>query len=392
MSCGCLSGTDETNQTLTVTIKINSHMYNQFNSRRKFLKDTGLLTGALVTLPSIASCLSPGQDRLGVALVGLGNYSTSMLGPALKETANCYLSGVVTGTPDKATKWAQEYNLKQQNIYSYDNYDEIADDPDIDIIYVVLPNSMHAEYSIRALEGGKHVICEKPMAMNADEARQMIEAARKANRKLAIGYRMHYDPYFIEAKRLGQEEVFGPVNYMECALGYSSTPRAGSWKTKKSMGGGPLYNLGVYPIQSARHTKGSEPVYVTAQATTKRKELYPEVDEIFTWQLEFADGTLCNSYSGDAGWLDRLFAACKDGFIQLNPATAYSGQAGQSTNGAMDYPQVFQQKLQIEDFARCVMENEESIVNGEDGLKDMLIIDAIHQSLETGERADVGVV
>jgi predicted dehydrogenase len=158
------------------------------------------------------------------------------------------------------------------------------------------------------------------------------------------------------------------------------------------MGGGPLYNLGVYPIQSARHTKGAEPVYVTAQATTKRKEFYPEVDEIFTWQLEFADGTLCNSYSGDAGWLDQLFAACTEGFIELNPATAYKGQVGKSTDGDMNYPQVFQQKLQIEDFARCVMEDKESMVKGEDGLKDMLIIDAIHESVETGGRVKVGVV
>ncbi len=364
-------------------------MYHIYSSRRQFLKQAGLVGGALVTMPSIASCLNPDQNKLGVALVGLGNYSTRMLGPALKETSNCYLSGVVTGTPEKAVKWAQEYNLKQQNIYDYHSYDDIVNNPDIDIIYVVLPNSMHAEYSIRALEAGKHVICEKPMAMNAEESRQMIAAAEKANRKLAIGYRMHYDPYFIEAKRLGQEEEFGPINYMECALGYSSTPQAGSWKTKKAMGGGALYNLGVYPIQSARHTKGAEPVYVTAQATTKRKEHYPEVEEIFTWQLEFADGTLCNSYSGDAGWLDRLFAACTEGFIELNPATAYTGQQGKSTNGTMDYEQVFQQKLQIDDFARCVMHDEESIVNGEDGLKDMLIIDAIHEAIASGQRARV---
>ncbi len=363
-----------------------------YPSRRKFLKNSGLIAGTMLTLPSAAAGFNPVQDRLGVALVGLGSYSTGQLGPALKETNNCYLAGVVTGTPEKASKWTQEYNLKPQNIYNYDNYDEIADNPDIDIIYVVLPNSMHAEFSIRALEAGKHVICEKPMSMNEEEGRQMIAAAKKANRKLAIGYRMHYDPYFIEAKRLGQQEVFGTVNYMECALGYSSTPRAGSWKTKKAMGGGALYNLGVYPIQSARHTKGQEPVYVTAQATTKRKQLYPEVDEIVTWQLEFADGTLCNCYSGDAGWLDQLFAACTDGFIELNPATAYTGQVGKSTNGNMDFPQVFQQKLQIEDFARCVLEDEESIVNGEDGLADVLIIDAIHESLKTGKRAPIRTV
>src|SRR5690606_18199868 len=156
---------------------------------------------------------------------------------------------------------------------------------DIDIVYIVLPNSMHAEYSIRALEAGKHVICEKPMALTAEEAMRMIETARKVNRKLSIGYRMHYDNYFKEVKRLGQSEAFGPVNYLECALGYSFAPEPDSWKVKKAMGGGSLYNLGVYPIQSARHTKGKEPAYVTAQATTKRKDIFKEIDEIFTWQL-----------------------------------------------------------------------------------------------------------
>ena len=364
-------------------------MTNIIPNRRKFLKRSSLMAGTLLAMPSMASCLSQDQKRLGVALVGLGNYSNVMLGPALKETGNCYLSGIVTGTPEKATKWAAEYNLKQQNIYSYDNYDDIKDNREIDIIYVVLPNSMHAEYSIRALEAGKHVICEKPMAMNAEEGREMIAAAKRTDRKLAIGYRMHYDPFFIEAKRLGREEVFGPVNYMECALGYRSTPQPGSWKIKKSMGGGPLYNLGVYPIQSARHVKGSEPIFVTAQATTQRKDLFKEVEELFTWQMEFADGALCNSYSGSAAFIDRLFAGCRDGFIEMEPATNYTGQVGRSTNGSMDYPQVFQQKLQIEDFARCVMENEQSMISGEDGLKDMFIVDAIHEAVRTGGKVSV---
>lgn len=364
-------------------------MTNNFPTRRKFLKHSGMMAGAFMTVPSIASCLSSNQMKLGVALVGLGNYSNNMLGPALKETTNCYLSGVVTGTPEKAKKWAKDYNLKEKNIYNYENYNDIIDNADIDIIYVVLPNSMHAEYSIRALEAGKHVICEKPMALTAQEAQEMIAAAKRMNRKLAIGYRMHYDPYFIEAKRLAQEEVFGPVNYMECSLGYSSTPQPSSWKLKKSMGGGSLYNLGVYPIQSARHTKGTEPVFVTAQANTQRKDLFKEIDEIFTWQLEFADGAICNSYSGPVAFIDRLFAGCRDGFIELEPATAYTGQAGRSTNGTMNYKQVFQQKLQIDDFAHCVLENEESIVSGVDGLRDMLIIDAIHESIRIGKKVKI---
>jgi predicted dehydrogenase len=362
-------------------------------SRRQFLKDAGKISAASIVLPSIPfiSCSAQTKERLGVALVGLGNYSTTMLAKALTETKRCYLSGIVTGTPSKAEEWSKKYKIPQKNIYNYNNYDDIANNSDIDIVYVVLPNSMHAEYSIRALEAGKHVICEKPMAMNAQEAMQMIETAKKVNRKLSIGYRMHYDNYFIEAKRLGQSEAFGPVNYLECALGYSFAPEPDSWKVKKAMGGGSLYNLGVYPIQSARHAKGKEPIYVTAQATTRRKEIFKEIDETFTWQLEWADGTLCNSYSGPVAQIDRLFAGCTNGFIEIYPCTPYTGQAGRTSNGPLNFEHVFQQKLQIDDFANCVLEDKESIVKGEEGWRDMLIIDAIHKSIKSGKKEKIAV-
>ena len=364
----------------------------EINSRRQFLKRVGAISATGLLLPSVPfiSCSAQAKTRLGVALVGLGNYSTTMLSKALSETKLCYLSGVVTGTPSKAEEWAKKYSIPGKNIYNYSNFNEIANNDDIDIVYVVLPNNMHAEYSIRALEAGKHVICEKPMALKAEEAMRMIEAAKKANRKLSIGYRMHYDNFFKEAKRLGQSEAFGPVNYLECALGYSFAPEPDSWKVKKAMGGGSLYNLGVYPIQSARHTKGKEPEYVTAQATTKRKEIFKEIDETFTWQLEWADGTLCNSYAGPVAQIDRLFAGCTDGFIELNPCTPYTGQAGKTSNGELKFEHVFQQKLQIDDFARCIMENTESIVKGEDGWRDMLIIDAIHRSIKSGKKEKIG--
>jgi glucose-fructose oxidoreductase len=344
------------------------------SSRRYFIKSLGQVTAAGLILPTISMSLSAQEKRkekVGIALVGLGNYSTSM--------------------PAKAEKWSAEYNLNKKNIYNYQNFDEIAKNKDIDIIYIVLPTSMHAEYTIRALKAGKHVICEKPMALNAAEARTMIDAAKKANKKLSIGYRMHYDPFFKEVKRLGQKEELGSVNYMECSLGYFSTPSPDAWRLKKAMGGGDLYNLAVYPIQSARFTKGSDPLYVTAQAITKRKDIFKEVPESFTWQFEWADGTICNSYAGSSGQIDRLFAACSDGYIELNPATGYSGQAGGTSRGKFEFQHVFQQKLQIEDFARCVLEDKESMVKAEMGLQDMIIIDAIQESIRTGQRVKISI-
>lgn len=361
-------------------------------SRRRFLKSTALVSIAGLVTPAAAfgSCVPQEKKKLGVALVGLGNYSTTMLSRALKEAERCYLAGVVSGSSSKAKEWSRQYGFPEKNIYDYKNFRNIADNKDIDIVYVVTPNSLHAEHTITALEAGKHVICEKPMAMTAAEALQMINAAKKANRKLAIGYRMHYDPNFIEAKRLGQGEVFGSVNYIEAALGYSFTPEVDSWKVKKAMGGGSLYNLGVYPIQSARHVKGSEPAFATAQVTTKRKDIFKEIPETFTWQLEWADGTLCNSYSGPVAFLDRLFAGCTDGYIELNPATQYDGVQGSSTKGVFKFESVFQQKLQVDDFAHCIQENKESIVSGTEGWKDMLIIDAIYKAIASGRRERIG--
>jgi predicted dehydrogenase len=291
-------------------------MMNDSISRRKFLRTTAVISTAGMMMPA-AGCnfVAQSNSKLGVALVGLGSYSTTVLSKALTEAKRCYLAGVVSGSPAKAKDWSKQYGFPERNIYNYENFKDIADNQDIDIVYVVTPNSLHAEHTITALEAGKHVICEKPMAMTATEAMQMINTAKKARKKLSIGYRMHFDPTFVEAKRLGQSEAFGTVNYIESALGYSFTPDVNSWKVKRAMGGGSLYNLGVYPIQSARHVKGSEPVYVTAQATTRRNEIFKEIAETFTWQLEWADGTLCNSYSGPVAFIDHLFAGCTYGFI-----------------------------------------------------------------------------
>src|SRR5690606_23331209 len=122
---------------------------------------------------------------------------------------HCYLAGIVTGTPAKEKQWASRYNIPEKNIYNYENFDSIALNPDIDIVYVVLPIFMHKEFTIRAAQAGKHVICEKPMAMNVRECEEMIAACTKANRLLSIGYRLHFEPYNMEMMRLGQQKVFG---------------------------------------------------------------------------------------------------------------------------------------------------------------------------------------
>src|SRR4030095_12631666 len=194
-------------------------------SRRKFLYQLGV-AGMGIPLLSLSSC-NDGDERskqhsmtnkkdnegkLGIALVGLGDYATTQLAPALEKTQHCYLAGIVTGTPAKADAWKEKYQLPEKNIYNYGNFDSIKDNKDIDIVYVVLPNNMHAEYTVRAAQAGKHVICEKPMAISVAECDKMIAACKKAGKLLSIGYRLHFDPYHLEMSKLIKQGAYGTIN------------------------------------------------------------------------------------------------------------------------------------------------------------------------------------
>ena len=159
-------------------------------SRRDALKKIVAGSGIILLSPRSLLATRPKKDRLGIALVGLGYYSTDLLAPALQQTKHCYLAGIVTGTPSKAEAWKKKYTIPDKNIYNYQTFDSIANNPDIDVVYVVLPPSMHKEYVIKAANAGKHVWCEKPMAMTEKECQDMIAACRKNKRSLAIGYRL----------------------------------------------------------------------------------------------------------------------------------------------------------------------------------------------------------
>jgi glucose-fructose oxidoreductase len=175
--------------------------------RREFLSTLTLAGAAtLFSGNSLLASTSPAKEKLGIALVGLGYYSTDLLAPALQLTEKCYLAGIVTGTPSKAEAWKAKYNIPDKNIYNYQNFDKIADNPDIDIVYVVLPPSMHREYVVRAAKAGKHVFCEKPMAPSVADCEAMISACKSNKVKLAIGYRCQHDPN-IQAVMKGRQRA-----------------------------------------------------------------------------------------------------------------------------------------------------------------------------------------
>jgi glucose-fructose oxidoreductase len=366
-------------------------MGNTEMNRRKFNQQLTLGLGAAALSPGLAYSASPRRDqqqkKLGIALVGLGSYSTGQLAPALQETTNCYLAGVVTGTPAKEKIWADKYNIPRKNIYNYDTFDNIADNPDIDIVYVVLPNSMHAEYTIRAAQAGKHVICEKPMAMNAAECQQMIDACRVAGVSLSIGYRLHFEPHNQEIMRLGQQQEMGPLNFIQCGAGYKMGDNWDQWRLKKALAGtGALGNMGVYAIQGAIYTVGANPLYVQAQEFKTMPEKFKEVDETVTFQFEFPGGIVANLQTSHNARTNQLYASAENGWFELYPFSPYGGIQGSSSRGPVEFPQVNQQARQMDDFADCILNNKKTRVPGEMGMRDVQIIEAILESIDNGRK------
>ena len=357
-------------------------------SRRTILKTLAVGSAALIQSPYQLFATAKPKNKLGIALVGLGYYSTDLLAPALQQTSHCYLAGIVTGTPSKADVWQKKYNIPDKNIYNYGNFDELANNPEIDVIYIVLPPSMHREFVVKAANAGKHVWCEKPMAINATECQEMIDACKKNKRSLAIGYRLHHEPNTIEYRRIVNEKILGKVTQLSCAAGYRDN-RTNHWKQIKEMGGGVLYDMGVYAIQGARLGTGLEPVkIVSAKTSTTRPEIYKNgLDETTIATLEFAGGVRADIKTSFGENINFLDITCEKGNINMAPYSGYNGQKGRSPLGEIYHPYdvPWQQAKQMDDDAMAIKLGQPMLVPGEEGLRDIRIVEAIYKAARTGQ-------
>jgi predicted dehydrogenase len=367
-------------------------------SRRSFLQKAGLGAGAAVATVTLPSWLASGpvvaapDKKLNIALCGLGRYANYVAEGIQSSSTHCRIAGIVTGTPSKAVEWRQKYSIPAKNVYNYDNFDEIAHNKDIDLLYIILPNAMHKEYTLRAARAGKHVIVEKPMAISPQDCQEMIQVCEKAGVHLAVGYRLHYEPYNLEIKRLGQEKVFGQVRLIEASLGYK-TRNASEWRLNKSLaGGGPLMNIGVYCVQCSRYVTGEEPTSVTAQfGPITNKELFKEVEESITWQLQFPSGAVATSSTSYNCQVDRFFASADEGFFELSPAISYGPFKGRTSNGELSFPEINQQATQCDEIAKVILAGGKlpDHISGKEGLLDLRVMQAIYQAAETGRRVSI---
>ena len=333
----------------------------------------------------------PPGKKLGWAIVGLGSLAINQILPAFSQGEKSKVVALVSGHPDKANKLALRYGVSPKNIYNYQNYDSIKDNPEVDIIYIVLPNGMHAEYTVRGLQAGKHVLTEKPMANTPAECQQMIDAGRKANKKLMVAYRCRYEPYNQEAIRVARSRELGTVKVILADAGFAmKDPNV--WRLKKGLaGGGSLMDIGIYALQAARYLTGEEPSEVNAMMySTPNDPRFKEVEEAINFQLRFPSGILANCTSSYGyAWQSHYRVVTSEGWLEMDPATAYSGLRMRVHRGNVteekDLPVVDHFAAEMEHMSDCVMQNKEPLTPGEEGLRDLTIMHALYEAANTGK-------
>ncbi|HEV7329684.1 MAG TPA: Gfo/Idh/MocA family oxidoreductase [Flavisolibacter sp.] len=326
---------------------------------------------------------------LRVALMGLGSYA-NRVAEAMQQCKRAKITGLISGTPQKLRDWGSRFSVPEQNRYSYENFHRIRDNKDIDAIYVITPNALHYENTIEAARAGKHVICEKPMALNAKQAQEMIDACKKAGVHLLIGYRMHFEPKTLEVVRMRKNGAFGKILYFEGLSGFR-IGNPGQWRLSKELaGGGAMMDIGIYSINGARYMVGEEPTWVTAQETKTNPEKFKNgVDETITFQLGFPGGAIASCLSTyNMNNLDRFFLNGEIGHAELQPATGYGPIKGRTHQGELTQPHITHQTIQMDEMAAIILDGKkpEVPVDGAEGLKDMKIIDAIYEAVKSGKK------
>lgn len=363
-------------------------------SRRDFLEKLAISAVSLPFLYGPTSLFAASEQHyngpvLRVAIMGLGSYGTRVA-KAMVACKRAKLVGLISGTPSKITKWQAEFNIPVKNCYNYENFDDIKDNPDIDAVYIITPNGLHCEQAIRVAKAGKHVICEKPMGVNAKEGQAMVDACKASNVKLLIGYRMHFEPKTVEVIRMRKAGEFGQPKFFQGQSGFV-IGNPNQWRLNKELsGGGAMMDIGIYSINGARYMLGEEPIWVTAQETKTDPVKFKEgIDETIQFQMGFPSGAVASCLSTYAmRHLDRFFMTGDDGWVEMKPSTGYGPIKGRTHKGELSQPHITHQTLQMDGMAQIIFKDINPIVpvDGEEGVKDMKIIDAIFLAAKTREK------
>ncbi|MEO5913399.1 MAG: Gfo/Idh/MocA family oxidoreductase [Luteolibacter sp.] len=333
--------------------------------------------------------------QLGFAIVGLGKLALEEVMPAFGECKLAKPVALVSGHREKAVKVAHAHHIPESSIYNYENFDRIADDPSIDVVYIILPNSMHAEFTIRALKAGKHVLCEKPMAVSVEEGQSMARAGREAGKKLGIAYRLHYEPLNMQVMKWCREKKFGKIkSFVSSNCQIVEAPNI---RLSRELGGGPVSDTGIYSINAARYCIGEEPIAVTAVACFPDDDpRFREVPESVSFILTYPSGVIatCDTSFGTIEGR-RYRVQCDNGYIEMDPSFSYRGlklktkallEGDESSEvSEINLRQKNHFAEQMDGFCKAIINDTEVVTPASMGIADLRIIAAIRESYESGK-------
>lgn len=334
-------------------------------------------------------------DSVGFAIVGLGDYAVNWMMPRFANTQRAHVAAVVSGSPDKARRVGDAYGVPADARYDYQTFDGIAKDPRVEAVYIALPSGLHAEWTEKAFAAGKHVLCEKPMALSSSECARMIAASQRAQRKLMIAYRCHFEPHNLLAMDLVAQKALGPLRLIRANQEYRMRPvtPAETWRLSRALaGGGPLEDFGLYGLQAALYLAQEMPEAVSAWGSRPAGDArFTEVFAHVGTQLRFPSGAIAQlSTSYDSSGANTVYAHGATGALTMDPATGYSGhkmrlrQAGQETRDLTPGDPDVQFWRQVDHFADAIRDGVRIKTPGEMGLRDVRLMEAIYASVASG--------
>ena len=326
--------------------------------------------------------------RIRYAIVGLGHIAQVAVLPAFAHArSNSDVTALVSDDPVKLRQISKKYRIP--HTYTYKEYDQCLRDGHIDAVYIALPNHLHCEYAVRAAQAGIHVLCEKPMAVTEQECRRMIDAAEKAQVKLMVAYRLHLEEANMNTVQLARSGKLGNLRLFSSV--FTMQVREGDIRLHKELGGGTLYDIGVYCINAARYLFRDNPTSVSAFAVQGENRRFKEVDEMTAALLHFPGDRLatfvCSFGAADVSAYDLVGTK---GLVRLDPAYEYVGSLKQqiSLNGKTklrEFPPRDQFAPELVYFSQCILNNTDPEPDGLEGLIDVQIVRALYRSVKSGK-------
>lgn len=332
------------------------------------------------------------RNKVRYAVVGLGWISQDAMLPGFKNAKNSELVAIVSGDVDKLREVGEQYGVTRR--CTYEQYDDLLQSGDIDAVYIALPNSMHADFAIRAARAGVHVLCEKPMAVTEQECGDMIRAAREGHVKLMIAYRLHFEACNVEAMRIARDGELGTVRFFSSV--FSQDVKEGDIRLQAALGGGALYDIGIYCINAARYLFAAEPEQVWCTALNDGEQRFAEVDEMYSAVLRFPDQRVAQfTVSFGSASTSEYRIVGTEGDLRVEPAYNHQGDLkhhltlGDKKPKEKTFSDRDQFGPQLVYFSECVLEDREPEPGGAEGLNDVRIIRALLQSVQEGRAIDL---